>query len=136
MWEVCGSCEFCCEILTPQEAKLAWANGQELQYYYGCEWSDLEVYHPLSTLSEYAIRLKPQEVHIDVRLPKPFVPEIGEQYFRVSATRVLECTRTGCLDDSRYTIGLGCYRTLEEACRVFDIISNAIHGDTNEVASQ
>lgn len=124
------------KILTPQEAKLAWARGQELQFRTVCgRWSNLSGLTTLMSFDVLELRLKPQEVHIDVRIPKPFVPEMGEKYFRVGTTSVLEFSRIH-LDDSKYTVGLGCYRTLEEAQLVFDTLVKAIHGDTNEVASQ
>ncbi|PSD73548.1 hypothetical protein C7G80_01350 [Acinetobacter nosocomialis] len=69
-------------LISGAEAKLAWANGKEVQISHkeldGIDWTDLHGSLMLSVFEAdhmYIFRLKPQTIKLELELPKPFEPE-------------------------------------------------------------
>ena len=117
------------ELISGKEAKLAWANGEQLQVVHNSEflsqkaWEDLNDKHPLAvfTSDKYIFRLKPRTITINgVEVPAPFEPKEGEEYWCFSTQTVLgyghnvyESERA----DRRF-INMGAWRTEEEIKQV------------------
>ena len=76
------------ELISGKEAKLAWANGEELQLQW-CdsvidEWCSLTNGMSLNIFeqSDIQFRLKPRTIILNgVEVPAPFEPKIGEIYY-------------------------------------------------------
>ncbi|HAV5626325.1 TPA: hypothetical protein JI124_14960 [Acinetobacter baumannii] len=69
-------------LISGAEAKLAWANGKDVQISHkdldGIDWADLHGSLMLSVFEAdhmYIFRLKPQTIKLELELPKPFEPE-------------------------------------------------------------
>ncbi|MDH2539527.1 hypothetical protein QDR66_03150 [Acinetobacter baumannii] len=69
-------------LISGAEAKLAWANGKDVQISHkdldGIDWTDLHGSLMLSVFEAdhmYIFRLKPQTIKLELELPKPFEPE-------------------------------------------------------------
>ncbi|MFX9663822.1 hypothetical protein ABTO78_13810 [Acinetobacter baumannii] len=114
-------------LITGAEAKLAWANGVDIQIKnVNCvNWYDLdESKYNLDIFDNVRVdfRLKPQTIKLELELPKPFEPEEGEKYWWINPnaklgyewdTNVLERT-----DFNR--IAMSVWRTEEEIKQVVE----------------
>ena len=76
-------------ILTDKEAKLAWANGEVVQWRQSFKkWNDLEPSNVLGLFdcNEMEFRLKPRTITINgIEVPAPFEPKAGERAFYIKA---------------------------------------------------
>ena len=81
------------ELISGKEAKLAWANGEQLQVVHNSEflsqkaWEDLNDKHPLAvfTSDKYIFRLKPRTITINgIEVPAPFEPKVGDEYWFIA----------------------------------------------------
>ena len=115
-------------LLTPQQAKLAWANGGEVQVSHKHatlkkEWHDLYGTLMLSAFDSdmYEFRLKPRTITINnIEIPAPFEPKKGERYWWINPN-----AKTGYAWDSNdlevtdfNRISIGVYRTEEQIKQV------------------
>lgn len=79
-------------LISGAEAKLAWANGVDIQIKnVNCvNWYDLdESKYNLDIFDNVRVdfRLKPQTIKLELELPKPFEPKVGEEYFYLNSGR-------------------------------------------------
>lgn len=70
-------------LISGAEAKLAWANGESLQIDTGAGFEDLTGNYYLAIFDRQPIkfRLKPQKIKLELELPKPFEPKLGDEYW-------------------------------------------------------
>lgn len=81
------------ELISGKEAKLAWANGEELEFYS----PDLNVWFGLNdepfmsdVFDTRPIRLKPRTITLNnIEVPAPFEPKEGERYWFMSTSTIL-----------------------------------------------
>lgn len=74
-------------MISGKEAKLAWANGEELQWRDDqfTDWSDLSDEFKLRIFSEAEFRLKTRTIAINgIEVPAPFEPKQKEKYWYIS----------------------------------------------------
>ncbi|MEI1678920.1 hypothetical protein V8P80_14590 [Acinetobacter baumannii] len=78
-------------LISGAEAKLAWDNGEALQInkkdtHFG--FIDMSNDYSLGVFDNdnYEFRLKPQTIKVELELPKPFEPKLGEMYWWIDAT--------------------------------------------------
>ena len=75
-------------LISGKEAKLAWANGEELEFYS----PDLDVWFGLNdepfmsdVFDTRPIRLKPRTISINnIEVPASFAPKVGEKYWFIA----------------------------------------------------
>ena len=113
------------DLLTPQQAKLAWANGEQLQIREtgSTDWRLLTGDYMLMVFDydRYEFRLKPRTITINnIEIPAPFEPKKGERYWWINPN-----AKTGYAWDSNdlevtdfNRISIGVYRTEEQIKQV------------------
>ena len=78
------------KLISGKEAKLAWANGEELEFYS----PDLDVWFGLNdepfisdVFDTRPIRLKPRTITVNgIEVPAPFKPKNGEDFYYLDCT--------------------------------------------------
>lgn len=110
-------------LLTPQQAKLAWANGEELQWRDEnfTEWMNLNSDFRLSIFDDAEFRLKPRTITINnIEIPAPFEPKVGEVFFVLYPTAVGGYSKMHITDQKRMDdyAKLGAWRTESEIKQV------------------
>lgn len=103
-------------LISSNEAKLAWANGEQLQVAHLTQkvWETLTDNYMLSVFDadSYVFRLTPRTITINgIEVPAPFEPMSSDSYFIVNP--YAECGYS----EERYSINytsLGAWRTEEE----------------------
>ncbi|AXX53894.1 hypothetical protein [Acinetobacter baumannii] len=70
----------------------------------------------------YQFRLKPQTIKVELELPKPFEPKVGDLYWCIAMTNLRGYTQKVYKDDGddECLIHLGAYRTEDEIKQVVD----------------
>lgn len=70
----------------------------------------------------YKFRLKPQTIKVELELPKPFEPKVGDLYWCIAMTNLRGYTQKVYKDDGddECLIHLGAYRTEEEIKQVVE----------------
>lgn len=126
------------ELISRKEAKLAWANGEDIQLCYKQHeeentWFLLLSTDPLSTFDrdDFLFRLKPRTITLNnIEIPAPFEPKDGETYWCFSTQTVLgyghnvyESERA----DRRF-INMGAWRTEEEIKQVVSALRSIFKG--------
>ena len=79
-----------CNLISGKEAKLSWANGEELEFYS----PDLDVWFGLNdepfmsdVFDTRPIRLKPRTIKINnIEVPAPFEPKCMEDFYVIDGT--------------------------------------------------
>lgn len=73
------------ELVGGKEAKLAWANGEDLQIDAGAGFEDLTDNYYLAVFDRESnkFRLKPSTVKLEIELPAPFEPKEGDEYYYI-----------------------------------------------------
>ncbi|AFV51529.1 hypothetical protein AVT64_gp54 [Acinetobacter phage YMC11/12/R2315] len=112
------------DLISGAEALRALADGKEAEGFSeeNEEWVPI-VYFTVQEVVNglYKFRIKPQTVKLELELPKPFEPKVGEEYFYISHTNsgydsdIYEGTNT---DECRTQ--MGCWRTKAEAKQVVE----------------
>lgn len=82
------------ELISGKEAKLAWANGEDIELCYKQHkeentWFLLLSTDPLSTFDrdDFLFRLKPRTITINnIEVPAPFEPKNGEDFYYLDCT--------------------------------------------------
>ena len=110
------------ELISGKEAKLAWANGDDIlikSHHWEC-WYDLTVDFKLEVfeLVEYEFKLKPKTILINgIEVPAPFEPKKGDRYWYLAQNGIgyssLIINHSG---DS--SLGIGCWKSEEEIKQV------------------
>lgn len=95
----------------------------------GGEWKDLDLERDEEEFSlgdlintRFEWRLKPQTIKLELELPKPFEPKVGDLYWCVAMTNLRGYTQKVYKDDGddECLIHLGAYRTEEEIKQVVE----------------
>ncbi|TPU89732.1 hypothetical protein FJU95_00205 [Acinetobacter baumannii] len=77
-------------LISGAEAKLAWAKGEIVEYFSKSrdEWFEVKGNTFVSVFdSAEKLRIKPQSIKVELELPKPFEPKVGEEYFYLNSGR-------------------------------------------------
>jgi len=114
------------ELISGAEAKLAWAKGENVQFrdefdkWYQ-DWTDLEgkkngFWITDFDLPNHQFRLKPRTVKLEIEVPAPFEPKVGEVFYVLSPTSVGGYAKAHITDQKRMDAyaKLGAWRTEEE----------------------
>ncbi|EHU2109379.1 hypothetical protein [Acinetobacter baumannii] len=108
-------------LISGAEAKLAWANGVDIQIKnVNCvNWYDLdESKYNLDIFDNVRVdfRLKPQTIKVELELPKPFEPKVGDIYWFLSpfySTGYDHCTFANDSSDKLH-VQYGAYRSEDD----------------------
>ena len=130
------------ELISGKEAKLAWANGEDIELCYKQHkeentWFLLLSTDPLSTFDrdDFLFRLKPRTITINgIEVPAPFEPKEGEKYWCFSTCTVLGYGHNVCESeraDGRF-INMGAWRTEEEIKQVISALRFVLNGGWHE----
>lgn len=118
-------------LISGKEAKLAWANGQEVQvkHKYSSNWIGIEGSFLLSVFDGGGaeFRLKPQTITFILELPKPFKPDVGETYWyaTVHVSKGYSFETYGNDSSDKSLTQFGAYRTEEEVKQVVEVLRAA-----------
>ena len=109
------------KLLSGEEAKLAWANGEQLQVVHMTkkEWETLTDNYMLSVFDDdsYAFRLKPRTITINgIEVPAPFEPKVGEKYWFIAD--YTSCGYSDTQEGTGINSSIGKWRTEEEIKQV------------------
>lgn len=107
------------ELLTPQQAKLAWANGEVVQAKHKTwnDWSVIDENWLISIFNEpdFSFRIKPRTITLNgIEIPAPFEPKDGELFYHL-------CEYKDCgywYNTNKSFQALGAWRTEEEIKQV------------------
>ncbi len=125
------------ELISRNDAKLAWANGKKLQIanmIVGEDFYDMDDSNTtlnIFDLDFYKFRLKPRTITINnIEVPAPFEPKEGDKYYHISIQTSLgygwdEWESSGY--DARASI-FGAWRTEEEIKQVVSALRSVFKG--------
>jgi len=126
------------ELISGKEAKLAWANEEQLQVVHITQkvWEDLNDKHPLAvfTSDKYIFRLKPRTIAINgIEVPAPFKPKVGEEYFYIYGCRNNYArSRFNSEHCDQHLIALGAWRTEDEIKQVVAALRSVFNTKQSE----
>ena len=111
-------------LISGKEAKLVWANGEQLQVAHATtqEWEALTDNYMLSVFDNgsYVFRLKPRTILINgIEVPTPFEPKDGDKFFYLNdgeEVGYIVCTHDWGFDPSE--LNFGAWRTEGEIKQV------------------
>lgn len=108
------------KLLSGEEAKLAWASGEQLQVVHMTkkEWETLTDNYTLSVFDDdsYVFRLKPRTITINgIEVPAPFKPKEGETYWFITDS---ECGYNCVENKEGCRVGIAAWRTEDEIKQV------------------
>ena len=111
------------ELISSKEAKLAWANGEVVQWRQSFKkWNDLEPSNVLGLFdcNEMEFRLKPRTITINgIEVPAPFEPKDGDEFWILFESHYSPCGYKLVLPDGQYSeLCYGAWRTEEEIKQV------------------
>lgn len=122
------------ELISGKEAKLAWANGENVEYMPLSKWDTLGGSTPLSIFErdDVKFRLKPRTIMIgDVEVPAPFEPKVDEEYFFLSSNGYgYDGTNFSDDDLDKEYLMFGAWRTEEEIRQVVAALRKLFKGAT------
>ncbi|WP_144618809.1 hypothetical protein [Acinetobacter pittii] len=114
-------------LISGAEAKIAWANGKEIEYQNKLDsdaWIVIDDTNTLGVFSkdQFVFRLKPQTIKLELELPKPFEPKVNDLYCCIAMTNLRGYTQKVYKDDGddECLIHLGAYRIEEEIKQVVE----------------
>ena len=108
------------KLLSGEEAKLAWANGEQLQVAHMTkkEWETLTDNYMLSAFDDdsYVFRLKQRTITINgIEVPAPFEPKEGEEYWYITDCKL---GYGEAKNRAGYRVGIAAWRTEGEIKQV------------------
>lgn len=124
-------------LISGEEAKLAWANGKQIELkpkiakYWLTEIEDM----PISVFDSdcYEFRLKPRTITLNgIEVPAPFEPKEGETYYYISTKYPkgwCETEHESYKLDSTYT-QFGAWRTEEEIKQVVEALRKVFKSES------
>ena len=126
--------------LIHKEFLIALANGEEVEQKLPLTgaWIGVSSYLSLITFNnpDFEFRIRPKTVTLTYDVPKPFKPEIGEQYWFVDCDKP-SCTLYG---ESQYDfnmVSMGAYRTKDDVIKVIEArkqaVANSFNNDLGDV---
>lgn len=116
------------KLLSGEEAKLAWANGEQLQVVHMTkkEWETLTDNYMLSVFDDdsYVFRLKPRTITINgIEVPAPFKPKEGETYWFITDS---ECGYNWVENKEGCRVGIAAWRTEDEIKQVVAVLRQVL----------
>ena len=122
------------ELISGEEAKLAWANGENIELCYKQHeeentWFLLLSTDPLSTFDrdDFLFRLKPCTIKINgIEVPAPFEPKEGDVVWHIFPT--LEKGYGWCHENGDQMTQFGAWRTEEEIKQVVSALRSVFKG--------
>ena len=107
-------------LISNNEAKLAWANGEQLQIAHVTrkDWEELNDKYSLAVFANdsYIFRIKPCTITInEVEVPAPFVPKEGEIYWYITDS---DCGYDYVENKEGCRVGIAAWRTENEIKQV------------------
>ena len=124
------------ELISGEEAKLAWANGKKLQIanmIVGEDFYDIDDRNTtlnIFDLDFYQFRLKPRTITINgIEVPAPFEPKEGDKFFYLNdgeEVGYIVCTHDWGFDPSG--LNFGAWRTEEEVQQVIAALRQVFGG--------
>ena len=123
------------ELISGEEAKLAWASGEDIELCYKQHeeentWFLLLSTDPLSTFDrdDFLFRLKPRTITInDIEVPAPFEPKEGEKFWHLYPSMGRGYNFTTSIDSDHYE-QFGAWRTEEEIKQVVSALRSIFKG--------
>ncbi|MCH7390275.1 hypothetical protein [Acinetobacter dispersus] len=119
-------------LISGADAKLAWANGQDVQLRPKTPsetWEDLSGKHSLDIFDQvisYEFRLKPRTIKLELEIPAPFEPKDGEEAWCLDGNTLNGYKKVIC--DDFIDSGIGFWRTKEEIKQVVAAWRGGIKG--------
>lgn len=119
-------------LISGTEAKLAWANGEQLQVAHITmkDWDELDDNYMLSVFDNdsYIFRIKPRTILINgIEVPAPFTPQDDERFYYLTADHTTGYT---IAEKSEFygELKLGAWRTEDEIKQVVEALRQ-VFGD-------
>ena len=120
------------ELISREEAKLAWAKGENVEVKTLCAWLEIKGDVPVSIFDreDAKFRLKPRTITLSLEIPAPFEPKDGEIYYFINSSNLKgygfnKFSNDG--DDECLTF-YGAWRTEEEIKQVVAALRQAFGG--------
>ena len=109
-------------LISSKEALIALANGEDVEYY-NREWMDvnqLSVAGLTALRSMYKFRLKPRTITLNIEIPAPFEPKVGDTAYFLSTSTACGYSYTNDFKGYGFDslIQFGAWRTEEEIKQV------------------
>lgn len=121
------------ELISREEAKLAWANGKKLQIantIVGEDFYDMDDSNTtlnIFDLDFYQFRLKPRTITLNnIEIPAPFEPKEGDEVWHIFPT--LEKGYGWCHENGDQMTQFGAWRTEEEIKQVVSALRSVFKG--------
>lgn len=125
------------ELISREEAKLAWANGKKLQIantIVGEDFYDMDDSNTtlnIFDLDFYQFRLKPRTISIgNIEVPAPFEPKLGERYYVLQSCNESGWMGEDCVDmefENTWS-QFGAWRNEEEIKQVVSALRSVFKG--------
>ncbi|MDU4393239.1 MAG: hypothetical protein E7I55_04515 [Acinetobacter ursingii] len=76
-------------LISGADALRALADGEDVQQWNGNIWWDVEGNYQIDVFrcGKYKFRLKPRTVKLEIEVPAPFEPKVGEEYFYIQSCK-------------------------------------------------
>ena len=124
------------ELISRNDAKLAWANGKKLQIanmIVGEDFYDMDDSNTtlnIFDLDFYKFRLKPHTITLNnIEIPAPFEPKDGDEFWVLFESHYSPCGYKLILPDSKYSeLCYGAWRTEEEIKQVVSALRSVFKG--------
>ena len=126
------------ELISGKEVKLAWANGEELEFYSEelDKWFGLNDEPFMSDVFDIRkVRLKPRTIMIgDVEVPAPFEPKEGDYFYVIFPTSFTGYTEVFAENQKNLECftKFGAWRTEEQIRQVVAALRKLFKGERNE----
>lgn len=121
------------ELISREEAKLAWANGKKLQIantIVGEDFYDMDDSNTtlnIFDLDFYKFRLKPRTITLNnIEIPAPFEPKEGDEVWHIFPT--LKKGYGWCHENGDQMTQFGAWRTEEEIKQVVSALRSVFKG--------
>lgn len=119
-------------LISGADAKLAWAKGEILEVDTGCGWEELTNNYVLAVFEyeRYKLRLKPRTIKLELEIPAPFEPKVGDYVYFLCSDETKGYAET-TLEDTPMNWGFvqfGAWRTEEEIKQVVAALRGGIKG--------
>lgn len=102
-------------LISGEEAKIAWAKGENVEYRDTITWYPLKGSCRLDIFENagIAFRIKPQKIKLELEIPAPFEPKNGEWYFFLVAENICgySTDKFEGVERDFYQIQFGAWRT-------------------------
>lgn len=110
-----------CDLISGKEAKLAWASGEDVEYFAVEEWRTICGSNTLGIFDRIDIkfRTKPKTIKLELEIPAPFEPKDGEECWILNeSVKYRDGYKLILSHDSSNNYIFGAWRTEEEIKQV------------------